>query len=287
MDGVKVQLLASLRKQLDGWHSSLGVQAERGDPQVYSTGCSALDGILPQGGFLPGQLIEWLGEPGSGVGTLALLLARLAEQASESCPRGNTVSSPRVGRMVVVDATHDIYPPAMDAWGISLSQLIVVRMPQALEVWANGKRMNGKRMNGKQMNGKRIGESVGAAEGSACKDLLWALDQCLRCPAVSVVWSVLPAVPANGFRRLQLAAEEGRTLGFLIRDVQMRGMPSWADMQLHVRALPTPERDGVDAHASRCWELTLLRCRRGTPGASMRLCLNERAGTLCGLSSHD
>ena len=65
----------------------------------------------------------------------------------------------------------------------------------------------------------------------AARDELWALDQALRCPGVSAVWTWIDRLDPPAFRRLQLAAETGRTLGLLVRPASVRGRPTWSDVQ--------------------------------------------------------
>ena len=91
---------------------------------VVSSGCAALDRLLPAGGFRRGTLVEWLStSSGSGAGTLAILVAR--EAASEG------------GAVVIVDRPHQFYPPAAAALGIRLEQTIVVRPDTKRdEIWA-------------------------------------------------------------------------------------------------------------------------------------------------------
>lgn len=88
-----------------------------------SSGCPAVDRLLPSGGFLRGSLVEFLGERGSGAGTLAWLAAREAA---------------REGRVVIaLDRARRFYPPAALAWGMEADRLIVVRpatVPE--ELWA-------------------------------------------------------------------------------------------------------------------------------------------------------
>ena len=83
------------------------------NPARISTGCPALDHLLPQGGWRRGSLIEWLSEsPGSGAGTLALVAAREAHAEG--------------GAVVVIDRNGTFYPPAAAAWRLDLASTIVV-----------------------------------------------------------------------------------------------------------------------------------------------------------------
>jgi hypothetical protein len=109
------------------------------------------------------------------------------------------------GVLVVIDGRCEFYPPAAAGLGISLDDSIVVQPGTA---------------------------SAG----------LWALEQVLRCRAVTVAVSWLDDIPSRLFRRLQLAAEAGGSLGFLLRPSRCRTAPSWAELRL----LITPVACGVE-----------------------------------------
>jgi protein ImuA len=202
----QIEIITALREQvlrLEGANRAA-------EAAVLKTPWKELNHILPQGGISRGRLIEWIGAgPGSGAGTLALLLSRHA------CTDGGT--------LVVVDRPGCFYPPAALALGILREQLLVVRP-------AND------------------------------ADEIWAIDQSLRCEAVSVVWSYTERLPARAFRRLQLSAEEGRGIGMLIRPARAQTQPGWS----HVRVLVQPL--GADRQHFR-WRLEMLRALEGNAGA--------------------
>lgn len=109
------------------------------------------------------------------------------------------------GALVVVDRARTFYPPAAAAWGIDWGRLIVV-WPQNM------------------------------------RDELWAAVQALRSPVVAAVWAPIERLDSRAFRRLQLAAEAGRTLGVLVRPASARGQPSWADVRLEIGPLSVVRR---------------------------------------------
>jgi hypothetical protein len=141
------------------------------------------------------------------------LALRVAQQASRPVRQP---ASQQTAPIVVLDRSGWFYPPAAAAWGIDLQRLILLRPRD---------------------------------EAAA----LWALDQALRCPAVAAVWTWLPRLEGRWFRRFQLAVEHSGCLGLLLRPAQVRGQPSWAEVQLGVR--PQLSRSG------RRWYVELLRCR--------------------------
>ncbi len=122
-DPVKPALIDALRRQmsrLEGWR---GPQAQEAPPTTTS-GCDALDRLLPSRGFRRGTLVEWLStHPGCGAGTLSLAAALVACQAG--------------GSLVVVDRRRQFYPPAVAAFGADLQTTILVhpRSERAV-IWA-------------------------------------------------------------------------------------------------------------------------------------------------------
>ena len=91
---------------------------------VVSSGCRALDRLLPERGFRRGTLVEWLSAgQAAGAETLALVTAR------EACGKG--------GVLVVFDRERQFYPPGAVRMGIDPGDLIVVRAAnRADETWA-------------------------------------------------------------------------------------------------------------------------------------------------------
>lgn len=110
------------------------------------------------------------------------------------------------GACVVIDPGQKFYPPAAAELGIPLERMIVVR--------PSGPRLT-----------------------------LWAWEQALRFRGVAVTLGEMGPLSDRPFRRLQLAAEAGGGLGFLVRPAACRAEPSWAAVRLGVSALPSAELD--------------------------------------------
>jgi protein ImuA len=121
------RLVESLQAALQRMEGDRGPRWEG----VVSSGCGALDALLPEGGWRRGTLVEWLsGAAGSGAGALALMVAR---QAAVPMPEDPAAG----GVVVVVDRQRRFYPPAAAALGIDLQRLLVVRPNgSADEIWA-------------------------------------------------------------------------------------------------------------------------------------------------------
>ncbi len=241
-------LMQRLSREVRGLETA-GRQTTR--KQTISCGCMALDQCLPDGGYAPGSVIEYLrAMPGCGASTLAFTAAATAMKSTN-------------GFVVIIDTQHNIYPPAVASWGIDLEKVVLVR-PQS-DV-----------------------------------DALWAVDQALRTPAVAAVVADVERIDDRAARRMQLAAEQGGGLALLLRPASARRGPSWADIQWMVRSLPSQDARPTQnvAHTSTCFapasvnqdrrlQVQLVRVRGGKAGATVRLRVSARDGTLQEVKRHE
>lgn len=101
------------------------------------------------------------------------------------------------GTLVVIDEAGEFYPPTAAALGIPLERTVMVRPERRMSA-------------------------------------LWAWEQALRCPGVTVTLGWINAVSDRLFRRLQLAVEAGVGWGFLLRPPEDRSAPSWAGTRIVV-----------------------------------------------------
>lgn len=146
------------------------------------------------------------------------------------------------GALVVMDPRREFYPPAAVRAGVELGRLVVLQ-PQR------------------------------AADG------LWALDQALRCTGVSAALVWPERLDERWFRRLQLAAEEGESLGLLLRSQSALGQPSWADVRLQVEPAPT-----ADPMAGRRLRVHVLRGRGDECQTSVELTVEHETHPLSAVS---
>ena len=207
--------IEALRQQLAQgaatWRQSLRDLAAkdlaRADPAsprrapALSSGCPALDRALPENGFRPGTLVEWLSRgAGDGTATLAFRAAARAFQAAAGDCRGGG------GVVVVLDRTGEFYPLAAVAHGIEPGRLIVVHP------------------------GNKADHTWALDQALRCPAV-----------AAAIAWPETLDGKLDGrtFRRLQLAVEQGGGLGLLIRPESARSQPSWADVRLLGEPLPS------------------------------------------------
>jgi protein ImuA len=136
--------------------------------------------------------------------------------------------------LVVVDLSGCFYPPAAAKLGVDLHRTIVVHP---------------------------------STQGDAHA----AMNLALRCSAVGAVVAWCDRIQPLEFRRLQLAAEVGTGLGFLLRGSSALRAPSFARWRL----LVTP-MDSTDA--SRRIRVDVVRCRGGKDGQSLIVEIDSETG---------
>jgi protein ImuA len=169
--------------------------------------------------------------------------ATLAMVAAASLLSSNSAAnSPPTGPVLVIDSDGTFYPPAAIALGIPAERIVWVRPSRHAE-------------------------------------LVWAIDQALRCDAVAAVWaSVGERLDDRDARRLQLAAEIGHTPGLLVRPAGVRGKPSFADVRFHVAPKHATPKHVVSTAVSRAWHVTLDRCRGASVGQGAWITMDEYGG---------
>jgi hypothetical protein len=185
--------------------------------ETLPTGFGALDERLPGRGWPRSGLIEILVSR-FGVGELTLLLPALAALTRRSMARWCVWVAPPL----------EPFAPSLAAHGVLLERLLVVRDSAA----------------------PRRGSPKGMRTSA-----LWAFEQSLGSGAcdIAMAWARRPR--AKEIRRLQLAAERGRTLGVLFRPQRAARESSYAALRMTI----APCAHGV--------RVTLLKSRGGVRGS--------------------
>jgi cell division inhibitor SulA/protein ImuA len=190
--------------------------------EVLPTGCAAFDACLPGRGWPRTGLIEILVSR-FGVGELYLLFPALAALTRRPAARWCVWVAPPL----------EPYAPALSAHGAVLERMLVVR--------SSVQRRNPQR---------------GRAPES-----LWAFEQTLGSGASDIALAWATRSPrARAIRRLQLAAERGKSLGVLFRPLRAARESSAAILRVAIE----PIADGLRADGAR---VTLLKSRGGARGS--------------------
>ena len=106
------------------------------------------------------------------------------------------------------------------------------------------------------------------AHGNNDNDILWAMEEGLRCSGLAAVFGRAHSVPPIAGRRLQLAAETHKSAGFLFRPQQKYAPTNAALTRWHVVSAPSSpleypaELPGLGAPQ---WQVALQRCRLAKP----------------------
>lgn len=107
-----------------------------------------------------------------------------------------------------------------------------------------------------------------AVRATRAADLLWAMEEALRCRGLAAVLGEAAALDLTASRRLQLAAEAGGVTGLLLRLDPRHAPAGTAVTRWRIAAAPSEAsaEDGPGVGPER-WRVELLRCRGGRPGA--------------------
>jgi len=204
-------------------HPSVWRGKSRAAVETFSTGFAALDAGLPGGGWPRQGLVEIL-TPHPGVGELYLLLPLLAALSRATPARWCAWISP----------PHEPYAPALESRGVMLDRMLVIRPPLAATAAKTSQR---RRSDGVHMR-------------------MWAHEQALRSGACAMALAWMPRVSPRAIRRLQLAAEQGRSLGVLFRSQQFAQQASPAMLRVTFDPVKEAGRQGA--------RVTLIKSRGGS-----------------------
>lgn len=104
-------------------------------------------------------------------------------------------------------------------------------------------------------------------ELSLQKDLLWVMEEALKCEGLAAVIGEIPEIGFTASRRLQLAVEQSRVTGFLLRH-QARSLGINACVaRWRVSPLASELEEGLPGIGFPRWHVELLKIRNGRPGA--------------------
>ena len=234
--GRSVTELARLLEHPAIWRGRSAARAE-----VLPTGYAAFDACLPGGGWPRTGLIEILVSR-FGVGELYLLFPALAALTCRPAARWCVWVAPPL----------EPYAPALNAHGATLERMLVVR-PSGDRGVSEGTPSGGQRG---RPSGQRGNPQRGNPQRGRASEPLWAFEQTLGSGASDITLAWAARSPrARALRRLQLAAERGKTLGVLFRPLRAAQESSAAVLRLAVEPKPGGAR------------VTLLKSRGGARGS--------------------
>jgi cell division inhibitor SulA/protein ImuA len=204
---------------------------------VVPSGFPDLDRSLPGGGWPRVGLVEIL-IPHLGIGELYLLLPALAQLTRQPSARWCAWIAP----------PYQPFAPALTAHGLRLERLLIARVD------ARGSKASASTPHSTGADSRRAPSSRHDSSERP-RSPLWAFEQALGSNACDVALAWVQRVHPREIRRLQLAAERGRSLGFMFRSSRAAEEASSAAL----RVLLQPAEQGA--------RVTLLKSRGGLRGA--------------------
>jgi len=204
-------------------------------------------------GQLKKDLLVWQGVPQKSADVLPMGLGPLEEAFPNGIfPRGvihEFVSFDRVGGAVScgfisgllgklmcnggiciwISCFHTLFPTALKSFGVVPENVIFVRMGQE-------------------------------------KDVLWAMEEALKCEGITAVLAEIHHLDFVQSRRLQLAVEKSAVTGFILQhNPKLLGATACA-ARWKISSLPSQLEDGLPGIGYPSWDIALLKVRNGNPG---------------------
>jgi len=241
--------LRSAPRQIEDLRAWLG-RAEQGglSPEkpgeqtmpAISFGIAGIDRHLPAGGLARGALHELVADSHDDAGAVTdFCIAVLVRLLGQTRSREQPILWCLQNQ--AMDA-GDLYPPGLSRLGLDPAHVLAVR-----------------------------------AKHDA--DVLWVMEEALRCRALGAVVGEVRTADLTASRRLQLAAEAGGVTALLLRpsssarasSTRASGVlgPSAATTRWRLAARPSNPRGwaaALNEPGAVCWQAALFRCRGGAPG---------------------
>jgi protein ImuA len=98
------------------------------------------------------------------------------------------------------------------------------------------------------------------------KDLLWTVEEALKCHGLAAVVAQIPNLSFTDSRRFQLAVEQSRVTGFIHRSNTQILNTNASVSRWKISPLPTETYDALPGLGYPRWNVELLKIRNGKPG---------------------
>lgn len=127
-----------------------------------------------------------------------------------------------------ISSSQNIFPPALKSFGIEPDKIIFINVPKE-------------------------------------KEILWVMEEALKCEGLAAVIAETSEISFTASRRLQLAVEQSRVTGFIIRR-NPKNLTTACVTRWQITPLPSVSEDGLPGVGFPRWNVELLKVRNGTPG---------------------
>jgi protein ImuA len=98
------------------------------------------------------------------------------------------------------------------------------------------------------------------------KDALWVMEEALKCAGLKAVVCEVGALNFKHSQRLQLAVEQSRVTGFILRNARGKLESTACAARWRVKSLPSADLGGLPGLGFLRWQVELLKVRNGQPG---------------------
>ena len=132
------------------------------------------------------------------------------------------------GASIWISASKTIFPPALTSFGIDPGKIIFIELKKE-------------------------------------KEILWAMEEALKCESLSAVIGELKELSFTNSRRLQLAVEQSRVTGFILRNYPRSLNTTACVTRWKITSLPCEQND-IPGVGFPKWNVELLKVRNGKPG---------------------
>ncbi|MDB5021005.1 MAG: Error-prone repair protein ImuA, partial [Pedobacter sp.] len=99
------------------------------------------------------------------------------------------------------------------------------------------------------------------------KDVLWAMEEALKCEGLSAVVAEARDINLTASRRLQLAVEQSKVTGFILRNDPRKLSTTACVARWRITPLPSVLEEGMPGVGYPRWTVELLKVRNGIPGS--------------------
>ena len=98
------------------------------------------------------------------------------------------------------------------------------------------------------------------------KDVLWATEEALKCKGIGAVIAEVRELTFMQSRRLQLAVEESKVTGFILRNAPRRICTTASTARWQIIPRPSVQEGSLPGVGHPRWEVNLQKVRNGRPG---------------------
>jgi protein ImuA len=98
------------------------------------------------------------------------------------------------------------------------------------------------------------------------KDGLWVMEEALKCTGLKAVVCEVGELNFKQSQRLQLAVEQSRVTGFVLRNTADKLGSTACAARWRIKSLPSADLNGLPGLGFLRWQVELLKVRNGQPG---------------------